>query len=621
MLKSIKFKLIGIFIILLVAMVINSIWAIINFRGLHDSIENIMQANYRSVVAAQDMIVAIERQDSAELAYLNEKNEDAKNIYYDNSIVFLKCLSRAEDNITEPGELEIVEKINALYTEYAKKYLSLISIQNNQASDAASKYYYMEILPLFESIKSECRNLLELNQNAMVALQNQSKVMANKATISTTVIAVATALFGLVLAIYMSNKIVNPIQILIQKIKLISEGDYKQKLDISGDDEITELSKEFNVMTQKLNAYEILNIEKLMKEKHKSEAIIESISDGLIVTDEENKVLSINMAAERALGIKEKDVINRHFLEVIKIDEIFEVITRVKNRSVGEEYKRYSNVDITADGITRHFRVNVTPIKTVDEETIGIVTLLQDITKLKEIDQLKSEFVSTVSHEFRTPLTSITMAVGLLLDKVPGEITEDQKELIEAIKEDSLRLTNLVGELLDLSKIESGKMNMDFQSCSIKKIIDDAAKLFLLQLEEKNITFNKNIGEHLSPVKADYNKITWVLTNLIGNAIRYAPSNGKGEIEIKALETANKMLVSVTDNGKGISDENQKTIFDKFVQIKDEKDQSVGGTGLGLAISKEIIKAHGGDIWVSSKLGEGSTFYFTLPFGSKGSES
>ena len=263
----------------------------------------------------------------------------------------------------------------------------------------------------------------------------------------------------------------------------------------------------------------------------------------------------------------------------------------------------------------------MTPIKTVDEETIGIVTLLQDITKLKEVDQLKSEFVSTVSHEFRTPLTSIIMAVGLLLDKVPGEITEDQKELMEAIKEDSQRLSSLVSELLDLSKIESGKMKMDFQSCSIKKIIEDASRLFLLQLEEKNIVLHKDIGERLSPVKADYNKITWVVTNLIGNAIRYAPSNGTGKIEIKVVETANKMLLSVKDNGKGISEEFQKTIFDKFVQIKDENDQSVGGSGLGLAISREIIKAHGGEIWVSSKLGKGSTFYFTLPFGSKGSES
>lgn len=621
MFKSIKFKLLAIFILLLAAMAINSIWAIINIKGLHDSIENIMQANYRSVVAAQDMIVAIERQDSAELAYLNEKNEEAKNIFNDNAIVFLKCLSRAQDNITEPGELETLEKINALYAEYVKKYLNMISIQDNPESDSPSEYYYTEILPLFENIKSECRNLLELNQNAMLRLQNQSKVLASQATLSTTLISAATTLFGLILAIYMSNKIVNPIQILIQKIKLISEGDYKHKLDISGDDEIADLSKEFNAMTQKLHAYELLNIEKLMKEKHKSEAIIESISDGLIVTDEENKVLSINMAAERALGIKEKDVINKHFLEVIKIEDIFEVITRVKNRSVGEEYKRYSNVDITADGITRHFRVNVTPIKTVDEETIGIVTLLQDITKLKEVDQLKSEFVSTVSHEFRTPLTSIIMAVGLLLDQVPGKITEDQKELMEAIKEDSQRLSSLVSELLDLSKIESGKMKMDFQSCSIKKIIEDAARLFLLQLEEKNIVLNKDIGERLSPVKADYNKITWVVTNLIGNAIRYAPSNGTGKIEINVVETANKMLVSVKDNGKGISEEFQKTIFDKFVQIKDESEQPVGGTGLGLAISREIIKAHGGEIWVSSKLGEGSTFYFTLPFGSKGSES
>jgi signal transduction histidine kinase len=238
---------------------------------------------------------------------------------------------------------------------------------------------------------------------------------------------------------------------------------------------------------------------------------------------------------------------------------------------------------------------------------------MQNITKLKEVDQIKSDFVSTVSHEFRTPLTSIIMGVGLLLDEVPGPINEEQKELVEAIEEDSERLKKLVSDLLDLSRMESGKIKMDIERNNIRDILNNAVKPFKRQLEEKDVDLEIKIRDNLSNVKADFNKISWVFTNLIGNALRYLPDEKEGKIIIDAKETANKMLVSVADNGKGISEEYQQKIFEKFIQAKDNDNK--GGTGLGLAISKEIINAHGGEIWVNSKIGEGSTFYFTLNLG------
>lgn len=610
--KSIKFKILGVFTLLFIVLLANSVWAIMNFNGLSNSIENIMEANYKSIAAAQNMTIAIERQDSLELTYMFSTDKGTADEFRENEIEFLKWLSRAEDNITEPGEKENLQKINTLYTEYINKFSTLISVEINNGPNAARAYYYNEILPLFEKIKTECRNLQNLNQEGMLTRKDRAHKTATNATLSTLIISMLTIFIGLAFAVYLINKTVNPIYNLIQKIKRISEGDYSQQLDAVGSDEIARLASEFNVMTSKLQSYEQLNIKKLMEEKKKAESIVESISDGIIVTDEENRILLVNKAAERTLDIDEHNVLNKHFLESIKREDIFQIIEKVKNRANQDEYKKYTDITIKTDQNRRYFRINATPITTSSEDNIGVVTLMQDITKLKEVDKLKSDFVSTVSHEFRTPLTSISMGVGLLLDEIAGEINGEQKELIEAIKEDGERLKNLVSDLLDLSRIESGKVQMNIQPHNIKEIIGNSLKPFYIQAREKNIIINMDIKDQLAKVKADYDKITLVITNLVGNAMKFVPKDGTGKIEIKARETADKILITVSDNGRGIPEEYQQKIFDKFIQVKDENNENTGGTGLGLAISKEIINAHGGEIWVQSQVGEGSTFYFTL---------
>lgn len=612
MIKSIRFKFLGVFILIFVVLGANSIWAIKNFNSLSNSIENIMQSNYRSIDAAQNMIIALERQDSAELAHMFSSSETTSQAFKKNEMEFLKWLSRAEDNITETGEKEILDNINKLYIEYVNALSEFVDIQAEEDINAARAYYYNKILPIFKRTKTEGRNLLNLNQEGMIIRKNRAHTISTKATYSTMIISSATILIGWILAIYLSNKIAKPLYNLIEKIRKIAEGDYSHQLDIEGDDEIAKLAEEFNIMTKKLQSYEILNIKKLKGEKQKAEAIVESIGDGIIVTNEEHKLLLVNRAAEKALNIREKDVLSRHFLEVIKREDIFEMIDKVKNRNDTHEYKKYRDVTIKNENETNYYRINVKPIITRDGENIGVVTLMQNITKLKEVDQIKSDFVSTVSHEFRTPLTSISMGVGLLIDQIPGNINEDQRELIEAIKEDSERLKNLVTELLDLSRIESGKIQMDIIPYNIKDIVNSAVKPFKMQAEEKNVSIDIDVKDNMAKVKADYNKISWVLTNLIGNALRYVPRDGTGKIQIKVKQTANKMLISVVDNGKGIPEEYQQKIFEKFIQIRDKNGETNGSTGLGLAISKEIINAHGGEIWVQSKLGEGSMFYFTL---------
>jgi NtrC-family two-component system sensor histidine kinase KinB len=258
---------------------------------------------------------------------------------------------------------------------------------------------------------------------------------------------------------------------------------------------------------------------------------------------------------------------------------------------------------------THYYRFSITPVKTEQEQMLGVVLLLQDVTKLKELDRLKSEFVMTASHELRTPLTSIAMSIGLLTENASQKLAENERALLGAAQEDVQRLRALVNDLLDLSKIESGRMEMEIVPVSISLLAERAISALSTQAEEKEIELAQQIPEELPEVKADPNKVTWVLTNLIANAIRYTDQGG--HIQVSARPVKEFVFVSVIDDGAGIPLEYQSKIFDKFVQVKSTK--AVSGSGLGLAICKEIVKAHGGMIWVNSTPGQGSTFTFTLP--------
>lgn len=239
---------------------------------------------------------------------------------------------------------------------------------------------------------------------------------------------------------------------------------------------------------------------------------------------------------------------------------------------------------------------------------LGVVLLLRDVTRLTELDRLKSEFVMIVSHELRTPLTSIGMSIKLLLEKAMVKLNEKEQQLLSAADEDLQRLKTLVNNLLDLSKIEAGKMEMEFESVSVLTLCENVTKFLKNQVDSKGVDLTLTLPSNLPKVRADANKITWVLTNLLSNSLRYTDRGG--QIRLSAEQLGPYVHLSVSDNGAGIPYEEQSKIFDKFVQIKSEK--TLGGSGLGLTICKEIVHAHGGTIWVDSTPGKGSTFTFTF---------
>jgi len=612
--KTIKSKLIAIFVLIFAIIVATNIFAIINFNTLQSSINNILKSNFDSVLYAQNMAIAIERQDSYELAMMFEENEEnVQGVYYENQKEFIKWLEEAQGNITEPGEDIIVNELTSNYKAYTGKYNEFELLVNNNQTIGAKDYYYREIFPLFEDIKQGCRDLVDVNQKKMIILKNNSEVIAQRASTISLIVSSLAIVIILIFMFYLINKIVKPVRGLITKTREISERNYSQLLNISGKDEIAELSKEFNIMAAKLRQYDLLNINQLMKEKQKIETIVESISDGIIVTGAENRILFVNKAAEKIFNISELDVIKKHFTEVIKNDDLFVYITDIKSEKDALPAKEYLDIKIKRKGATNYYRAISRAITNLEGESIGVVTLLQDITKLKEIDEMKSEFIFSVYHELRTPITSVIMATELLEKEISGKVNKKQKGMLEIILEDGNRLKNLINDTLDLSRLESKKSELEIQPNILSRIIESVLKMFEIQIKEQEIKIIKTIPETFPMVKADFGKISQVLANLISNSINYRYQSKKLIIRIKASQKDGKVVVSVNDNGRGIAEEDQKRIFERFVRIKSEEAQdSKIGSGLGLAICKNIIKNHGGNIWVESKLTKGSTFYFTL---------
>jgi len=584
-------------------------WAIINLLKLGDASDAILQENYKSIIAAEKMVNAIERQDSATLLSLLGFEEEGLKQFRENEMVFLESLGRAKDNITIKGEAEVIDSIEQGFSSYLTNFSDLRILSRNDKKTAAS-FYHEHILPSFISARDACIRLREINEETMVKASSQAKSIAERAIWSMSMVGLTALAIGLGFSFILSNLLMQPLAHIMEGVQKVADGDYNIKIESHSSDELGHLANEFNAMVKKLKEYNDLNIEKIVAEKSKSDAIIRGIDDGIIVFDTEFKVTGINPAAANALNIDPSTAINSHFLEVIKSEKLFDYIRHAA------EHEHSPHIEEGKDILTigevenqRHYQFFVTPIRTKADTMIGVTLLLRNITRLKELDRLKSEFIMKASHELKTPLTSIGMSINLLLERSLKKLNPKEQKLLSAANEDLQRLKALVEDLLTLSKIESGKIELEFESVSMPTIFEKTNSFVSGLAEEKSIKLEFQAPKELPLVKADLHKIILVLTNLISNAVRYTKSGGN--IKISANKAGSQIQIAVKDNGEGIPYESQSRIFDKFVQADDSKSRE--GTGLGLAICKEIVRAHGGLIWVDSTPGEGSIFTFTLP--------
>lgn len=585
-------------------------WGVVNIKRLGRASEAILQENYRSIQASEKMIDAMERQDSATLLVMLGRTEEGLEQFRTNQVTFLEWLGRAKDNITISGEKQTLTNLETHYKDYLAAFSQIRELQLTQ-NQAPVAYYYQTVLPAFELVRESCVELRELNQKTMVTASQETQLISRQAIWSMTAAGFTAAGLGLAFSLILSNRLIRPLQEMSLAAARVSEGNYDLTLNVKSHDELGSLAQEITTMSNKLKAFHHLNVGKVIAEKQRSEAIIRSIGDGLVVVDAEFKIIAINPSAAKILQTDTQQAIGHHFLDITNKQELYQLIkTTAQTGKAPQLDENQSIIASEEESKTHYYKLAITPVTTEEKWVLGVVILLQNVTKLKELDSLKSEFVATASHELRTPLTGMAMSINLLLETAQEKLSEREQELLQAAGEDVERLRALVSDLLDLSKIESGRIEMDFAPIGASLLLERAVSTLKIQAQEKNIELiQQKLDNERGQVKADPNKIIWVLTNLISNALRYTKPGGR--IEISAKERSDWVYLSVADNGAGIPLEYQGKIFDKFVQVK--TDQTVGGSGLGLTICKEIVHAHGGTIWVESTVGQGTKFTFTLP--------
>jgi NtrC-family two-component system sensor histidine kinase KinB len=608
MLRTLRRKILVGYGIGLALMVVVFAWALANLLELGQASEAILRENYNSILAAENMIDAIERQDSGALLAIVGYREDGLQQFRENETEFLQWMGRAKDNITIPGEERVVEAVETGYSAYLVDFSEMLLLHESDPKDAIA-FYHRSLLPSFQSVRDKCIELRTVNQETMFAASDRAGRIAGTAIWSMVLVGTAAIAIGLGFSLLLSNLVVRPVRQLVAATHRIAEGDYDVVLPAASSDELGHLSTEFNAMVRKLKSYHDLNIERMLAEQHKSAAVIRSIDDGILVVDDEFRVTDINPAAAEALRLEAAEAVGKHFLEVLNDERLFESVRQAAVLDKAAPVKDAESILTVQDGDAQHhYQFSVTPVHARSGSMLGVVLLLRDVTKLKEVDRLKSEFVMTASHELRTPLTGIGMSIDLLLEG-DQKLDDKQRQLLTAAQEEVHRLRALANDLLDLSRIEAGKVEMDLAPVPIHLLFDKAAAVIGRQAQEHGISLAFETGPDLPDVRADPNKITWVLTNLVSNALRYTDSGG--HIRATAERVGPQVHISVADDGAGIPYELQPRIFDKFVQAKGE--HATGGSGLGLALCREIVRAHGGTIWVTSTPGEGSTFTFSLP--------
>lgn len=586
-------------------------WAILNLWSLGKTTDAILRDYYRSILAVENMQDALGKQDSGILLMFMGDLERGITQYHQNEALFLDWLNRAKESISVQGESEVIHDIQNQYKEYRQQLAFLTSLHaKDQPPHPLTLTTYQEtILPVFNRVKAACLKLRDMNEKSMYSVSAKAGQVAKRAIWSTICVALIASIAALIFNLIFAEKLVLPLRRFVDAAKKISAGEYSVQLSVETTDELGQLAVEFNRMTAQLRRYHIMNVDRIVTEKNKADAILASIEDGLVVFDMELKVTGINPAGRRILNVdfSEQDVL--YCEQILRAGNVCKIIA--ETAGAGKQPDVPDDQRITSfqwEGRTRQYLFSATPIGQRDQKISGVVLLLKDITQLREVERLKSEFVMAASHELRTPLTSLGMGIDLLLEHAVQFLPDKEKGLLEAAHDEVHRMKTMVHNLLDLSKIEAGRIDLEFESIPVATLFEHARNTLKGQVSMKHINLRIDNTEDLPLVRADANKIVWVLSNLVSNALRYVDPGGYIRLTAKGMGA--NIHISVEDDGSGIPPEHQSRIFQKFVQL--DRHES-GRTGLGLAISKEIVRAHGGTIWVDSSPGEGSTFTFTIP--------
>jgi NtrC-family two-component system sensor histidine kinase KinB len=556
--------------------------ALFYLRDISESSKGILKDNYKSLSFVRDMRNTLDENDLPLQASALAK--------------FNTALLKQEHNLTEPGEKLPTQNIRTIFS-------ALKNSSKDIAAQAAAE----------KQLRYNLSEVERINMQAIVRKDDNARNKVDNATFILGLVGSFTFMVLFSFSVNFPGFIANPLKALIEGIREIGQKNYNKRLYFEENDEFADVANAFNSMAAQLNDWENSNLATVISEKRRIEAIIEQMQDAIIGVNENREILFMNDAARKTLNITDDKVIGKTTDALLKGNDLF--------RSIVQDDAAAKSFKIVLNGREAYFQLQSSSIAVPNinepadvlqlaNRSAGKVYILKNITEFKERDEAKTNFIATISHELKTPIASIKMSLKLLNDERVGAMNTEQYQLIAHIKDDSDRLLKITSELLELSQVETGNIQLNFVPVSPMKIVDYAITSIKFQAEQKKVQLEIVQDSNLPEVHVDIEKTAWVLVNFLSNALRYSAEKSKIVIQVAAKN--NKVEFSVKDFGKGIDEAYQKRLFDRYFQVPTDG-QNKSGSGLGLAISKDFINAQGGTIGVESEIGEGSRFYFSLP--------
>ncbi|MFA6404051.1 MAG: ATP-binding protein [Salinivirgaceae bacterium] len=546
-------------------------------NSLSTASENILKDNKETIGYTKNMLKAL-----SEI----EENSEALN-------TFEKNLSKQNANITELGEYELTRNLTENFH----------LLKKNPTDEA--------IMANLQSILFEIMNI---NLNAIDLKNTIANNIAKRSIILISTLSFFCFIIALILFLKLPGNISNPMQQLIVSIKQIAANDYSQRVNFEGYNELGELAVSFNTMASKLEEYNKSSIAKLLAEKKITETLINKIHYPIIGFDTTMKVNLVNDEFLKVSDLSYAELIGSNILEIAAKNDFISqiIIDGSSNKVIPSNNDHDKRIHLAILGKDIYFEKEIQEITLTHQNDkkqhlMGYVVVLKNVTKYMELDLAKTNFIATVSHELKTPVSAIKFSLQLLENEKTGTLNQEQQDLVKSCEEDANNLLKIISELLNLAQVETGNIQLNIMPVNLNDMLQFAINANKMAANQKNIVFEIDLPFDLPKVIADKEKTAWVITNIISNAIRYSSDNSN--IAISASKIINKVELHIRDFGRGIESQFIGRVFDRYFTVPGTKKE---GSGLGLAISKEFIEAQGGEIYVESELGAGSVFSIVL---------
>ena len=591
---------------LALALALVGVMAVATLADLGKSGQRILADNYRSVLAAQRMKEAIERIDSAALFLVI--GEDARGLRQaaENRPRFESELQVEEQNITEPGEQEAAVELRRNWTSYQRAFDAFVQLPSRDQRRAR----YLEVLSDgFVRVKDSADKILAINQDAMVQRSESQRHKSELAKTLTILAVLAALLVGLVASGSLVAAALRPVAVLGQAVRRLGEGDLNARVRVHDTGEIGQLARDFNAMADSLRNYRQSSLGELLQAQASAQAAIDSLPDPVLVFGADGALLNANRIAEALLGVR----LDAEAPLAPMPPEVRAVVDRVRGHVLSGEGpyvpRGFDEAVLvsSADGALA-LLPRASPVLGEGGGVLGTTVVLQDVTRLRRFDELKNDLVATVAHEFRTPLTSLRMAIHLCVEGAVGPVTEKQLDLLTAARQDCERLQRIVDDLLDLARIRAGLLELSPGPVEVSALLDEALADVRSAAEQAGVRLSAQTEAGSESLVADKERLGLALQNLLSNAIRHTARGGT--VTLLAAQSDAGIRFSVRDTGQGIAPEHLPRLFDRFFRVPGGHG---GSAGLGLSIVKDVAEAHGGTVGVESTPGEGSTFWLTVP--------